>query len=129
VRLTYFQRSMNLHAVWDEGIIEQALHVQLAPNYAPDLLATRAEAARLDSDIAPAAAAWAPTDLTAHLDRATVQWANESHTLAQTAYLLPRDPQHQGWDETYQDKEWPVVETQLLRAGLRLAELLNEELH
>lgn len=34
VHLTYFGRSTNLHAVWDGGIIEEALHIRLEPNYA-----------------------------------------------------------------------------------------------
>jgi hypothetical protein len=54
VHLTYFGRSTNLHAVWDGGIIEEVLHIQLGPNYAPDLAATRAEAAGLERSITTA---------------------------------------------------------------------------
>ena len=130
VRLTYFHRETNLHAVWDGGIIEEALHVKLGPNYAPDLAATRAEAERLGQTLtATDAAAWAPSGLSAHLDVATVQWANESHKLAQTAYLLaPLAPRPEGWEAGYQEREWPVVQGQLSRAGVRLAEVLNEAL-
>jgi hypothetical protein len=130
VHLTYFGSSTNLHAVWDVGIIEQALHIQLGPNYAPNLAATRAEAAGLVHSITAAdATAWAQAGLAAHLAAAAVQWANESHALARPAYLLlPADPMPDRWEETYQSKEWPIVQEQLSRAGVRLAELLNEEL-
>jgi hypothetical protein len=75
------------------------------------------------------ATAWAQAGLAAHLDAAVVQWANESHALARPAYLLlPADPMPDRWEETYQSKEWPIVQDQLSRAGVRLAELLNEEL-
>jgi S1/P1 Nuclease len=130
VHLTYFGRSTNLHAVWDGGIIEEALHIQLGPNDTPDLAKTRAHAPSLEHSITAAdAAAWAQTGLAAHLDTAAVQWANESHALARPAYLLlPADPMPDRWEEIYQSKEWPVVQEQLSRAGIRLAELLNEEL-
>jgi hypothetical protein len=99
IHLTYFHRSTNLHAVWDGGVIEQALHVHLRPNFTPDLSATRAEASNLNQAISNNhVVAWAPDGLAAHLPVATVQWANESHALAQTAYrnlplaLPPRQP-------------------------------------
>jgi S1/P1 Nuclease len=131
VHLTYFGRSTNLHAVWDSGIIQNALRIPLGPNSAPDLEVSRGEAARFERSITAAdATAWAPFGLAAHLAAATVQWANESHTLAQQAYLhLPADPMPARWEETYQSKEWPIVQNQLWRAGLRLAELLNEKLY
>ena len=127
--VSYFRKSTNFHSVWDGGIIEQALDVHLGPHFQPNLQATAAEAAKLNKKIRDTdAAAWAPDGLTAHLDTATVEWANESHALAQTAYRNLPTPRARGWDETYQEQEWPVVETQLTRAGVRLAKILNEAL-
>jgi nuclease S1 len=130
ISLTYFGKPMNFHSLWDGGLIEDALDVELGPHFTPDLQATAAEAAKLNQKIrASDAAAWAPEGLSAHLDTATVDWANESHALAQTAYRQLPTPRHHGWEEAYRDQEWPVVETQLTRAGVRLAKILNETLH
>jgi hypothetical protein len=130
IHLIYFGKSTNLHAIWDGGIIEQALGTHLGPNFAPDLAATQQEAATLSGNISPNdAATWAPTGMAAQLDNATVRWANDSHALAEVAYQnLPSTPRPQGWHQTYQSEEWPIVQDQLSRAGVRLAELLNEEL-
>lgn len=128
VKLTYFGKNTNLHAVWDGGIIEAALHVHLGPNFAPNLTATRAEAVKEEKLIAaPIASSWAPSDLVAHLDTATVQWANDAHALAIAAYSKLPNPRPAGWEADYQKAEWPVVQDQLERGGVRLAELLNEE--
>jgi hypothetical protein len=129
IHLTYFHRSTNLHAVWDGGIIEQALNVRLGPNFTPDLSATRSEALNLNQAISNNhAAAWAPDGLAANLGVATVQWANESHALAQTAYQNLPSARQPGWDQAYQGQAWPIVQEQLARGGTRLAKLLNEEL-
>jgi hypothetical protein len=130
IDLRYFGRSTDLHAVWDGGIIEQALGIHLGPHFAPNLTATQQEATVLGGNVtATQAASWAPSGLASQLDSATVQWANDSHALAQTAYSnLPAAPRPQGWDHTYQGYAWPVIQDQLARAGVRLAELLNEEL-
>jgi S1/P1 Nuclease len=129
VVLTFFGRSTNFHSVWDGGMIEEALDVHLGPHFQPDLQATAAEAKKLNAKILEAnAAAWAPDGLAAHLDTAPIQWANESHALAQTAYRLLPTPRHHGWDQTYLEEEWPVVETQLTRGAIRLAKIINEAL-
>lgn len=130
VNLTYFGKSTNLHSVWDGRIIEQALGVTLGPNFAPDLPATQQVATVLGGNIsANQASHWAPAGLTSQLDVVAAEWANESHALAQTAYRnLPPSRRPEGWDSRYQVEAWPVVEGQLTRAGVRLAEVLNEEL-
>jgi S1/P1 Nuclease len=129
IHLTYFShRSTNLHAVWDGGVIEEALHVHLGPHFTPDLSATAAEAANLNQAISNNhLAAWAPDGLAANLPVATVQWANESHSLARTAYQNLPAVRQQGWDQTYQGPAWQIIQ-QLARGGVRLAKLLNEEL-
>jgi len=100
------------------------------PHFDPDLATTRPAAAALNSVITPTdAAAWAPDGLAANVSIATVQWANESHQVAQLAYsTLPPPRRPRGWDEAYQSGAWPAVEQQLSRAGIRLAKLLNETL-
>jgi hypothetical protein len=129
VKLSYLGNDTNLHAVWDLGIIEAALGVQLGPNYAPDLAATQAEAERLRGAIAAAdAQRWAPAGLAAGLDRVSVGWADEAHGIAAGVYRDLPAQRDDGWDAEYQRTEWPVVERQLQRAGVRLAELLNEVL-
>jgi hypothetical protein len=129
VHLSYFGKSTNFHSVWDGGIIEEALDLQLGSHFQPDLKATAAEATKLNEKIRDTdAAAWAPDGLTAHIDMATVDWANESHALAQTAYRNLPTPRVRGWDETYQEQGWPVVGIQLTRAGVRLGKILNEAL-
>jgi hypothetical protein len=122
VHLTYFDKPTNLHAVWDGGVIEQALGVTLGPHYAPNLTVTQKEATLLGRNVSPTqAATWAPSGLASRLDAATMEWANESHALAQIAYReLPSSPRPQGWDGTYQGEAWPVIQDQLNRAGVRL---------
>lgn len=131
IHLTYFGKATNLHAVWGGGVIEEALGVILGPHFAPDLTATRKEAMILGRNVsAEQAASLAPGGLTSRLDLATVQWANDSHALAQRAYRnLPPSPMPESWDHTYQSEAWAIVRTQLVFAGVRLAELLNEEFH
>ncbi len=52
------------------------------------------------------------------------QWADESLSLAKQAWVRPDTV----IDETYCDREQPVVDRQLALAGLRLARMLNMEL-
>ena len=58
-----------------------------------------------------------------------IGWALESHAIAQSvAYPdVPSRP-NGGWSVAYQAQTWPVVQTQLQRAGVRLAEVLSESL-
>jgi hypothetical protein len=52
-----------------------------------------------------------------------VSWANETHALAPAAYShVPKKKM----GKAYQKYAWPVVLGQLERAGVRLAEILNE---
>jgi hypothetical protein len=127
ILLLFFGTPMNFHSVWDGGMIEQALDLHHDAHFQPDLQATGAEAKKLNAKISDTdAAAWGPDGLLAQLDTATIRWANESHALAQTAYRLLPTPRRHGWDQAYLEQEWFVVETQLMRAGVRLAKILNE---
>ena len=51
------------------------------------------------------------------------QWLDEAMQLRDTVYDLPED-QQLGYRYTY--RNFPVVEQQLLKAGVRLAGLLND---
>ena len=72
---------------------------------------------------------WAPAGLDSHIDQAVVSWANESHGLAKTvAYPDLPSTRRGDWSTAYEEQAWPVVMSQLERAGVRLAEVLNEAL-
>ena len=129
IHLTYFGKPMNFHSLWDGGIIEEALDLELGPHFAPNLKGTFAEAMKLNKKIRDNdAAAWAPDGLAGQLDTVVVDWANDTHVLAQNAYRNLPTPRLKGWDETYKDFAWPVIEAQLMRGGVRLAKILNEKL-
>ena len=129
VRNYFDKEKTNLHSLWDGVIIEEALDLQLGDHFQPDLHATLAEAKKLNKKIRDSdASAWAPQGLLGQLDTSLIDWANSSHSLAQDAYRNLPIPQRRGWDETYKEEAWPVIEGQLMRAGVRLAQILNEAL-
>ena len=93
----------NLHGVWDDGLIS---HTGMS----------QAEyVAHLEKLI---------TDEGLTADKTAVDWANESHQLAQDAWV------NSGTDigQRYYDVQIKVVDRQLALAGLRLAKLLNDTL-
>jgi hypothetical protein len=96
----------NLHAVWDEGFIE---HTGLTVDgYADQLLA-----------------GGVPPNATSGT---TVDWVNDAYALAKSnAYVIPAgDPAP--LDEPYFATNLPVVDKQLLLAGLRLRSVLEAAL-
>jgi S1/P1 Nuclease len=130
IHVSFLGDSANLHSLWDGEIIDDILGIDRPPHdFAPRLEITRPEAADLNSRISGIQEArWAPPGLAANLGVATIQWANGSHSLARTAYKkLPRR-RRSGWEDTYEDYAWPVIQTQLAASGVRLARLLNESL-
>jgi nuclease S1 len=62
--------------------------------------------------------------LEALADGTPQQWANESHQLAQAAWV----PDGTDLNKLYYEKQIKVVDRQLALAGLRLAKLLNESI-
>jgi S1/P1 Nuclease len=130
VQANFFGKGTNLHAMWDGGIIEHALNIQLGPNYSFDHDAVRAAAVKLDADITSQnRALWAPAGIVAQIDTVTESWANESHVLARkVAYADLPEKRTGDWSEAYENQTWPVVRVQLQRGGVRLGELLNETL-
>lgn len=130
VKLAYFGRRTNLHAVWDSAILDRALGLTVRRDYSFDYGPTRNAANRLDADItAHERDTWGRDVDPAHLDRAVVRWANQAHRLARTvAYAdLPPAPRRD-WSQAYQRRTWPVVRRQIQRGGVRLAAVLNTEL-
>ena len=104
-------RPDNLHWIWDTGLLE---HI----NRNPQMLA-----ADLEANITP--------EEKAEWQKGSIEdWVQESHKLAQSvAYgdLASGNPAPITSD--YERQADPVVELQLEKAGVRLAYLLNEELH
>jgi hypothetical protein len=106
-------RAMNLHSVWDSGI----LHISMGNT--PVLV----YASGLDARISAAQAAqWAkgtPED-----------WANEAHKLAaEDVYKnVPADGPPPKLDQDYVDANQKVIDQQLQRGGVRLAMVLNANL-
>jgi hypothetical protein len=130
VKLTFFGKPTNLHAIWDGGILEHATGIELGPSFTFDHQVVGSVASSLDNGITPAnRLEWAPAGLTGNFQSWVVSWALEAHGGAQTvAYPdLPADT-HGDWSDAYQAQAWPVVQLQLQRAGVRLAEILNEAL-
>jgi hypothetical protein len=110
VRVQIGRERANLHRVWDVDVVE-------ALGFDPDRVA-----AGIARDITPAQRqAWAhgkPAD-----------WANEAHAIARDQVYAPlggaryvRLPRDYAW------REAPVARTQLAKAGVRLAWLLNANL-
>lgn len=110
----------NLHAVWDNQLIEAAsgfVHLDDAPAFAQQLRPwwQRVQAAEPPLT-AHTAAEW----------RAVVErWHNETHALILREGLYPADGQI---GPTYLQRSYPLARLQLLRAAARLAALLRQSL-
>jgi nuclease S1 len=111
VQVNFFGQPSNLHSVWDSGILG---HIQPYGNRLAELLSSR---------ITPAEKArWVKGSLE--------DWAMESHQMARNvAYkdLSAGSPPDLG--QAYVDAATPGVEEQLEKAGIRLADILNQILH
>jgi hypothetical protein len=127
VKLTFFGKQTNLHRIWDSAIIEKALNLHLGPHYTFDHNMVKSAAKSLESQItADEHSKWMQAEILQNISTTTAQWAEESHAHALLAYdQLPEDF-NRNWSKTYENVTWPVVQTRLQKAGLRLAELLNE---
>ncbi len=130
VQVQFFGQGTNLHAVWDGGILRHALNLQPGPNYTFDHALVQADAMTLDAAIKPAQrTSWATQNLLPQIVDASIVWADESHALARdVAYADIGKPSGDAWSQRYQRNAWPVVQTRLAQAGVRLAEVLNEAL-
>jgi hypothetical protein len=96
-------QGMNLHRVWDSGLLSTRN------------LDWKAYANMLDGEgFAPLPPAIAP------LDNPPAQWAEESCQITRNIY-----PANHKIDQAYIDAELPVADSRLREAGRRLAEVLN----
>ena len=107
VDVKFFGKRMNLHSLWDTGIIEHAgLDEQ---SFATELLES------IDAEKIPTIQAGEVVD-----------WTNASHALAKNhAYKLPAGSLKL-LGQNYYNSNADIVDTQLTKAGLRLARILNE---
>jgi hypothetical protein len=112
VRYSGSHRKPNLHAVWDTSIIEDAMGERSETDYAAALDDAITQA-QIDQWLAQSD----PAD-----------WATESHKIAQTVYGELSIPSHGTLQlpGDYGTAHRPILELQLERAGIRLANILNE---
>jgi hypothetical protein len=110
IQVIFFGQPMNLHSVWDGGILRREKLFGLK-------LATDLES-RITSN---EKAAWTHGTM--------ADWAMEGHTLAvQVAYgKLPHEATP-SLGEEYFNAALPIVDLQIEKAGIRLAALLNQAL-
>ncbi|KXV21791.1 S1/P1 nuclease [Gluconobacter japonicus] len=134
IRLSYYGETenghMNLHALWDEGVLDRQASLVVGPHYTIDFTKARAEANQLSSTITADETTYWVADLAGgDVYHAVVDWTDESHSLARTiAYgALPKT---NGADihDTYTSIAWPVIQLRLQQAGVRLAAVLNAAL-
>ncbi len=111
VRVLFFGRELNLHSLWDSGLLSR---MPPADQLLPELSAVSAQRA----------GKWRKGTV--------VEWAEESHKLARSVVYgrLPKVsngvPVPLGTD--YEKKAEPLVKEQLAKAGARLAAVLNSAL-
>lgn len=111
LQVRFFDRSSNLHRVWDSELIERAYS---------DEWALTADLARLADG--PSATRWASGSV--------LDWAAESLAAARLAYGDPTDasPIRPGarLGSAYLETNLPIARLRLAQAGVRLAALLNQ---
>ena len=120
VKVTFLNgRPTNLHAVWDNDIINTALRDsrQGVAEYASQLGQQGRRANKGGYGLSQGN---------------VTQWALETHGLAANAYILPGNEwmvnkgKVYNLDDAYYRKSKAVVDNQLFKAGVRLADVLNE---
>lgn len=125
IRLRFFNRESNLHRVWDSGIITRAGLTDA--EFAAELeFMLRDETGEEEFGVMGATT----RQRIAQLQRGSLDdWANESFALAQSnAYDGVAEDGSARLGQAYYDRNWKVVDIQLLKGGLRLARILNASL-
>jgi S1/P1 Nuclease len=107
VQVKFMGRQLNLHVVWDTGIIEPAVRGD-ERRYAMQLAQNMTQAELSD---------WSQGD--------AISWANEAHQIAVCA-IYDELQQAAALPDGYEAWALPIVNEQLERAGVRLARVLNE---
>ena len=100
VQVSFFGRNTNLHAMWDSDIIEYK-NLTLA-----DLLKTNS---------------YKPNELSAIKQIDITGWAKDSRKYLKNVYVLNEAKV----TDIYVDANYPIIEQQILKAGLRLASVLE----
>lgn len=127
VRVTSLSgRSTSLANVWDNDLVEYGSR-QSAAKSAGDY------ATQLSKKFARSSTNQSNQGSFVSTQGSVTDWALETHTLAWGAYyhtngeFMVNEPKR-SWnlDQPYYDKNVPVVEGQLVRAGVRLAKILND---
>jgi hypothetical protein len=109
VQVAFMGRQMNLHAVWDTGILEPAVKGD-ERRYAMKLLRNMTQ-----------------TELGEWSQGDAISWANEAHEIA--VWAIYDELQNAGaLPAGYEAWALPIVDEQLERAGVRLAKALNDYL-
>ncbi len=108
VEVTYRGNPVNLHSLWDTGLLQT-------------LGDEDAVVARIDNELTHR------DDLDALAKSTPAQWAMESHDIARRVVYGMLPPSHD-IDSAYVAAAQPVIVERLLRAGVRLAALLNQAL-
>ena len=110
IRVEFLGHKTNLHAVWDSGILAPAVNSN-----------ERGYALALIREIIP-------SEIAAWSKGAPVDWANESHAIA-VKEIYGALPHASGLlPASYEDAALPIVDSQLERAGVRLAAVLDASL-
>ena len=104
----YFKNAKNLHSVWDSSLVESA-HKWSYTEW-------QQQVDRVGNDEAKKILALSKPE----------EWAKETYQLAQKVY--EDTPQDTNIEYNYIAKWTPVIENQLLKGGLRLANILNSQL-
>lgn len=104
-RVSFFDRSSNLHSIWDSSLPEAA-HKWSYTEWQNQIdRASQEEEAQIISDKNPAS------------------WGKETYLIAKDIY--ERTPENTKISYDYISEWTPVIESQFLKGGLRLADLLN----
>jgi hypothetical protein len=110
IKGTFLGRKVNLHAIWDAGLIESEPRSwqEIADSYG-EIFNNRQHPPRTASTL--------------------VTWANESLWIMRTpATSYVGNPGGFAFDETYVEQNRHIAIEQMVRAGLRLGDLLSEAL-
>ena len=103
VSVQFFGERMSLHLVWDVGILKQQ---NIPENIYVKKLLKQADKEPLSK-----------------IRQGTVlDWLKESRSLVPQVYRFPKS---QRLGKTYQKSNAPIIEQQLLKAGIRIAQVLN----
>ncbi len=102
-QVRWFKKGSNLHRIWDSEMIDE------------DGLSYSELATSIDHATRPQITSWQKGD--------AASWAHECLALRPAIYDVQQGDVL-GYD--YQHRNWPIVEEQLLKAGIRLAGVLNK---